>query len=135
MHFLAARTFYYTAIRYPANFFCSLHFITLFDGWKFNYLIFNYTGIDCAFTTLVKTQCTFPHPTAIQMLYRLRTDMATQGHRHELEQSMLERAVEEDAARERSKLEAAQAKLVGIVTATYTAHVQTIQAFQTYYFD
>ncbi len=48
---------------------------------------------------------------------------------------MLERAVEEDAARERSKLEAAQAKLVGIVTETLTAHVQTIQAFQTYYFD
>ncbi len=54
------------------------------------------------------------------MLYRLRTDMATQGHRHEVEQGMLERAVEEDAARERSKLEAAQAKLVGIVTETAT---------------
>ncbi len=50
------------------------------------------------------------------MLYRLRTDMASQGHRHELEQSMLERAVEEDAVKERGKLVAAQAKLVAINT-------------------
>ena len=33
------------------------------------------------------------------MVYRLRADVAAHGHREELEQSMLERAVEEEAHR------------------------------------
>lgn len=44
------------------------------------------------------------------MLFRLRADAAAEGHKRELEQSMLERAVEEEAERERDKLEAAQTK-------------------------
>lgn len=45
------------------------------------------------------------------MVYRLRADAAAQEHREALQQSMLERAVEEDALREREKLERAHTKL------------------------
>ena len=45
------------------------------------------------------------------MLYRLRADGAAQQHRDDLEQSMLERAVEEEAQREREKLNHAHTKL------------------------
>ncbi len=46
------------------------------------------------------------------MLFRLRADAAAESHRQELEQSMLEKAVEEEAERERDKLKAAQTKWV-----------------------
>ena len=45
------------------------------------------------------------------MVYRLRADAAAQEHRDVLEQSMMQRAVEEDALREREKLERAHTKL------------------------
>jgi hypothetical protein len=45
------------------------------------------------------------------MVYRLRADAAAQEHRDALEQSMMHRAVEEDALREREKLERAHTKL------------------------
>lgn len=45
------------------------------------------------------------------MVYRLRADAAAQEHREALEQSMMERAVEEEALREREKLERAHTKL------------------------
>lgn len=48
---------------------------------------------------------------SLQMVYRLRADAAAQEHREALQQSMLERAVEEDALREREKLERAHTKL------------------------
>ena len=47
----------------------------------------------------------------VQMVYRLRADAAAQEHRDALEQSMMERAVEEDALKEREKLERAHTKL------------------------
>ena len=45
------------------------------------------------------------------MVYQLHTDAAAQQHREELEQSMLERAVEEEGQREREKLDAAHTRL------------------------
>ena len=45
------------------------------------------------------------------MVYRLRADAASHEHRDALEQSMMQRAVEEDALREREKLERAHTKL------------------------
>ena len=45
------------------------------------------------------------------MVYRLRADTAAQDHHDSLEQSMMQRAVEEDALREREKLERAHTKL------------------------
>ena len=45
------------------------------------------------------------------MVYRLHADAAAQEHRDVLEQSMMERAVEEDALRERERLERAHTKL------------------------
>ena len=45
------------------------------------------------------------------MVYQLHTDEAAQRHREELEQSMLERAVEEEGQREREKLDAAHTRL------------------------
>ena len=45
------------------------------------------------------------------MVYRLRADAAAQEHREALEQSTMERAVEEEALREREKLERAHTKL------------------------
>ena len=45
------------------------------------------------------------------MVYRLRADAAAGDHRDALEQSMMHRAVEEDALREREKLERAHTKL------------------------
>lgn len=59
------------------------------------------------------------------MLYRLRADVAAQGHREQLEQSMLERAVEENALREREKLDRAQVRLAK--TQTEKANLQTLQ--------
>ena len=49
---------------------------------------------------------------SLQMVYRLRADAAAQEHRDALEQSMMQRAVEEDTLREREKLERAHTKLV-----------------------
>ena len=48
---------------------------------------------------------------SLQMVYRLRADAAAQEHCDALEQSMMQRAVEEDALREREKLERAHTKL------------------------
>ena len=45
------------------------------------------------------------------MVYRLRADAAAQEHREALQQSMMERAMEEEAVREREKLEKAHTKL------------------------
>ena len=51
------------------------------------------------------------HSLGFQMVYRLRADAAAQDHHDSLEQSMMQRAVEEDALREREKLERAHTKL------------------------
>ena len=46
----------------------------------------------------------------VQVLYRLRADHEAQCHRDDLEQSMLEKAVEEEGQREREKISTAHAK-------------------------
>ena len=45
------------------------------------------------------------------MVYRLQADAAAREHRDAMEQSLLQRAVEEDALKEREKLERAHTKL------------------------
>ena len=60
-----------------------------------------------------------------QMLYRLHADHEAQQHREDLEQSMLERAVEEETQQERRKLDAAHIRLAK--TQAGQANLQTLQ--------
>ena len=59
------------------------------------------------------------------MLYRLHADHEAQRHREDLEQSMLEQAVEEETQRERRKLDAAHIRLAK--TQAGQANLHTLQ--------
>ena len=50
-------------------------------------------------------------PSLLQTVYWLQADAAAQDHRHALERSMLQRAVEEEVLRKREKMERAHTKL------------------------